>query len=89
MTWRSFSAMLARTEISRITVPSQWYQGDTLRRETAEFKLGLGPCGKVVDRLTIEFGRDYVHIFQRTTDGAHARFSYRRADITGRVTTEY
>ncbi|WOL25677.1 hypothetical protein [Pectobacterium phage PcaP1EGY] len=55
-------------------------------RET-NFKLGLGPCGKVVTRLEFfnNFDKGRSVVTQYHSDGTKKEFTYLQTDIVGRV----
>jgi hypothetical protein len=81
--------------LKRIRIPSCWHnRGDEetmahTQHGVADFKLGLGPCGKVVDSLALDFARDCVMVTQRTECGEVKRFTYLFAQITGRIEETY
>lgn len=52
-----------------------------------EYKHGLGPCGKVVNSLSVEFGPALV-ITQHCTDGSVKRFAYPWHLVESKVTEE-
>lgn len=64
-----------------IKIPAKWDKGNAV----AIFKLGLGPCGKVVKRLTYSICDHYFHVNQETDDGEHKSFLYPHHTITGRI----
>lgn len=53
-----------------------------------DFKLGLGPCGKVVTRLEVEFRDTLMGITQTHEDGSTKEFIYQVGDIAGRIVIE-
>ncbi len=56
----------------------------------AEFKLGPGPCGKVVTQLAVAKGSGpFLQILQFHSDDTHKAFLYRREDLRGRIEIEY
>lgn len=82
--------------ITRIRIPARWQEPDemastgvyrrmTERSDVADFKLGLGPCGKVVISLDCKLNSDYVMVCQITDDGEQKDFYYPIATVTGRV----
>ena len=72
---------------SVIRVPAHFY--GAAGAPTAEFKLGLGRCGKTVSALTIAYDINLVHIRQDHTDGTFKVFSYAIKDLHGRIEVEY
>lgn len=54
-----------------------------------DFKLGLGPCGKVVDALGVTESVACLTIHQTHTDGTSKSFLYQWDDICGRVQLEF
>jgi hypothetical protein len=76
--------------ITRIRVPSQWFN-DTVgmargtMHRTGEFVLGVGPCGKTVERLDILYHVWGVEIVQVCTCTEQKNFVYPWATVTGRV----
>ncbi len=70
--------------ISKIIVPARWADGSG----KAIFQLGLGPCGKEVTRLEINFGSQFIELFQYCLDGEYKVFYYRISDLIGRVEIE-
>lgn len=78
--------------IIRVRVPSTWTNPSTNRfagSETwhgiADFQLGVGPCGKMVERLDVHFHAYGVEIVQVCTCTEQKNFVYPWATITGRV----
>jgi hypothetical protein len=66
-----------------VRIPSIWAEGSSV----AEFKLGLGPCGKVVTSLNGYWsadGRVYT-VQQRCEDEEVKCFHYPLHTITGRI----
>lgn len=57
--------------------------------KVTHFKLGLGPCGKVVSKLTIRYLSHATVIEQTCEDGEIKEFLYRNDDIKGRVALTY
>lgn len=55
------------------------------------FKLGLGPCGKVVTSLMVNdaYEGQYLRIIQVTEDGERKVFTYRFSQIAGRIDITY
>lgn len=75
--------------VSRIRVPATYQvDGTGPRIAVAEFRLGLGPCGKTVVRLDAEIGDTLLAIDQDHDDGTTIRFIYRVEHLTGRVEIE-
>lgn len=72
--------------ITRIRVPSQWHDGcyGTLKG-VADFGLGVGPCGKTVERLDILYHVWGVEIVQVCTCTEQKNFVYPWATVTGRI----
>ena len=52
------------------------------------FQLGLGPCGKVVKNLYINYSDAIVTIMQEHEDGTVKEFIYQMNDIAGRIVVE-
>lgn len=57
---------------------------DGFKRDT-EFKLGLGPCGKVVEELQVWRKDGEMHIKQWHDDCTYKLFIYKEQDILGRI----
>lgn len=82
--------------ITKIRVPARFTQcyddGESHPiKAVAEFTLGLGPCGKVVDSLHCGWNGRNENIFwvrQIHVDGTHKMFYYRHADLIGRIEIE-
>lgn len=53
------------------------------------FKLGIGPCGKEVNRLELSYEDDLVFILQTHTDLSFKRFTYKLSDVVGRIEEEH
>lgn len=53
-----------------------------------DFKLGLGPCGKVVKELYLVHSDAIATITQVHDDGTAKEFIYQMNDIAGRITHE-
>lgn len=55
------------------------------------FKLGLGPCGKVVTSLTVSdpYEGTHLRIVQVTEDGERKVFTYRYSQVAGRLDITY
>ena len=66
--------------LSRVRIPTDW-NGGTI----ADFKLGLGPCGKVVLSLEIDYADYGAIVVQVCEDGEMKRFVYPWFQITGRI----
>jgi hypothetical protein len=79
--------------VSRVTVPSKWGGlFDTEKAGEALFRLGKGPCGKVVTKLTVTWlgAPDRLVIRQDYEDYAPSKdFIYLAKDLTGRVEVTY
>ena len=54
----------------------------------AVFVLGLGPCGKTVDKLDVMYLEHDIVIVQYHSDGTLKEFPYQRKDVLGRLTIE-
>ena len=50
-----------------------------------EFKLGIGPCGKVVTQLHLEEREDHFMLTQWCEGGERKEFKYLKSDIAGRI----
>lgn len=72
--------------LSRIRIPARWSNHDSA---VADFKLGLGPCGKSVDSLEVVYCDNFVTVEQKTTDGEWKFFRYHHAQLTGRIEETY
>lgn len=77
-------------KITSVTVPSRWIDADGLEKNAhAEFTLGVGPCGKTVRELRVEFlASGGVRVAQYCTDGSTQDFFYPAALLTGRIKVE-
>jgi hypothetical protein len=78
--------------VSRVIIPSKWgglY--DTEKAGEALFRLGPGPCGKVVSKLAVTWhgAPDRLVVRQDYTDGPSKDFIYLVKDLTGRVEVSY
>lgn len=78
--------------ITRITIPSVWgglY--DTEKSGVAEFRLGQGPCGKIVTKLSAvwQSSPDRLMVRQEYEDAPSKDFIYLVRDLTGRVEITY
>lgn len=72
--------------ITRIRIPSYWRDPDGKQHHgLADFKLGLGTCGKVVTRLDVDCAAFAISILQVTEDGESKTFIYLHSQITGRI----
>lgn len=79
--------------ITRIRIPSKWYQPASRkdyggeRFETAIFNLGVGPCGKEVIELDIDFQHAVsgVLVTQVCSDTEAKSFFYPYHTVTGRI----
>lgn len=54
-----------------------------------EYKLGLGPCGKVVTGLAGQCDGSFLIITQHHADGTYKEFTYPAHLIQSKVTTEH
>lgn len=77
--------------ITRIRIPSKWQnpnirQGETRVYEVADFKLGLGPCGKEATFLDLNRDRNGVTVTQ-VCGNERKDFFYPYELLTGRVET--
>jgi hypothetical protein len=70
--------------LTRIRIPTNWAGGTV-----ADFKLGLGPCGKVVKTLTVDYLPYGAVVQQLCDDGEMKRFVYPWSQITGRIEETY
>jgi hypothetical protein len=77
--------------LTRIRIPSSFtISNQPTRFETADFRLGLGPCGKEVVELACEPSTpDGFVVTQRTADGETKAFIYPVFQLTGRVEMTY
>lgn len=66
--------------VIRIRIPARWDGGEGV----ADFKLGLGPCGQVVERIECREGEHFLTVIQHT-DKETKTFSYPYTTLTGRV----
>jgi len=73
------------TMLKSVRIPSRWNGG----KATAEFKLGLGPCGRTVHTLFSEWSNGCYVIAQACTDGSTKKFFYPIHTLTGRIEEEY
>lgn len=72
--------------ITAIDVPARFaLDGGEPRVAVAHFRLGLGPCGEVVERLRLEYRRHFVVVGQLHSDGSSAEFAYAHEQLTGRI----
>jgi len=72
--------------IIRVRVPSEYRNAaGMVERNHANFQLGVGPCGKTVERLDVHFHSYGVEIVQVCTCTEQKNFVYPWATITGRV----
>lgn len=83
---------MKRRNITRVSIPSRWgglY--DTAKTGVAEFRIGAGPCGKVVTEITVEWAEspDRLTVCQHYSDGGSKDFIYMVKDLTGRVKVSY
>jgi hypothetical protein len=78
--------------VERVTIPCKWgglY--DTEKTGTALFRLGDGPCGKVVTKLSVTWhgAPDRLVIRQDYANQPSKDFIYLVKDLTGRVEVTY
>lgn len=77
--------------ITRIRVPAKWHKMETDVRyggeiiATAEFTLGVGPCGKTVVQLGCTIDASGVSVLQVCSDTERKMFFYPMHTLTGRV----
>ena len=78
--------------ITRIRIPSTWlapdmdnYSEGFSQYGLADFQLGLGPCGKTVERLDVFFHAYGVEVVQVCTCTEQKNFVYPWHTVTGRV----
>ena len=77
--------------ITKIRVPARYDIGGGNIYAVAEFTLGLGPCGKVVESLHCDWRGtrdDTFYVRQIHVDATHKMFYYRNADLIGRIEIE-
>lgn len=72
--------------LKRIRIPARWANHDSA---VADFKLGLGPCGKVVTLLRVNYCDNFVTVQQITDDGEWRFFRYHYTQLTGRIKETY
>jgi hypothetical protein len=75
--------------ITRILVPAAWVHEGAPRNDRAEFKLGKGPCGLSVEKLSYRIKNGCLYILQGHTDSTSKVFVYPLAQLHGRVEIEY
>lgn len=81
--------------ITRIRVPSTWQNPESLYGEAephygvADFTLGIGSCGKTVERLDVVYHVHGVEIVQVCTCHERKTFVYPWHTVTGRVEVTY
>ena len=77
------------SKITRIRIPAEFRTDNSqTRTEVADFKLGLGPCGKEVVDLNLGADEDYpgfIVVGQTHSDGTRKCFIYPPHTLTGRV----
>lgn len=74
---------------TRVRFPARWVDGSgAVRAEEADFRLGLGPCGKTVIELRPWIEQGDLRLTQVHDDGTSKVFYYRREDIPGRIELE-
>ena len=79
-------------KITRIRIPARFQVDDRSqeRIEQADFKLGVGPCGKEVTKIAADQNvPGYFCVSQTHRDGSIKAFLYPVATLTGRVELEY
>jgi hypothetical protein len=86
------TARLPPRVVERVVIPSKWgglY--DSEKAGDALFRLGKGPCGKVVTKLTATWlgAPDRLVIRQDYETGPSKDFIYLVKDMTGRVEVTY
>ena len=79
------------SKITRIRFSARFQVDDRseVRVQQADFKLGLGPCGKEVTELETSYGEHMMEVMQGHSDGTAKRFVYPIAHLTGRVEETY
>ena len=98
--WAIYSAFIGcrstykgpETKVVCVKIPSTWRDGlEQTISGKAEFRVGIGPCGKTVTLLRCgwEQGGLVFVLYQGHSDGTGKTFYYRREDITGRIEKEY
>lgn len=75
--------------LTRIRIPSRFCLEGVSRNEVADFRLGLGPCGKTVIALRTKWTTQSLVVVQVHEDKTFKRFIYPRDQITGRIEEEY
>lgn len=76
------SAPLVTRALTKVTFTCVMPEG---HHRTSEFTLGLGRCGKTVERLELKQTNEQFIIKQIHTDHSHKTFTYKMDDIIGRV----
>lgn len=76
------SAPIVTKALTKVTFTCVMPEG---HHRTSEFTLGLGRCGKTVERLELTKTNEQFVIKQIHTDHSHKTFSYKMDDIIGRV----
>ncbi len=71
--------------VTLIRVPSHYTIDKRPIFALAEFRLGHGPCGRVVTSLRIEYRSAFVLVIQRHDDGTTVEFAYPIVSLTGRI----
>lgn len=76
--------------ITRVRVPAKWQSAHFSEKKqldfgVAEFTLGVGPCGKLVEKLSCQVTDEMVMICQDCVDGERKTFYYPMKTITGRI----
>ncbi|URG13959.1 hypothetical protein AHP7_37 [Aeromonas phage AHPMCC7] len=72
-----------RKDCTEIKLPLRYADGS---EDIHVFSLGLGPCGKVVTRLSYRIADVAVTVRQRTECGEVKLFVYPLTSINGRIT---
>lgn len=78
--------------VTSVSIPSKWgglY--DSAKEGIAKFRVGEGPCGKVVTRITVTWKSepDRLIVCQYYEGGSSKDFIYMVRDLTGRVKIAY
>jgi len=81
-------------KIERIRIPSKWANpahglSERVAHAVADFGLGVGPCGKTVVMLEIEYAQHGVTIHQVCSCTERKTFVYPWHTVTGRVEVTY
>lgn len=77
-------------KVTRIRIPAEFrVSASQTRTEVADFKLGKGPCGKVVTGLEMDCQAAFVEVIQCHADGTGKSFHYPNHTLTGRIEVTY